>query len=105
MKRILKLIPAFLFVLVYACDNEQAIPSYPLSSTYPIQSRGDGDVTSLPTGSQILLNANGGLLVENGIFTYNGSTWSNGQDLQWTDTPTETIVTALYPIYEGNDYT
>ena len=105
MKRILKLVPAFLFVLVYACNNEQAIPSYPLSSTYPILSRGDGDAASLPTGSQILLNANGGLFVENGIFTYNGSTWYNGQNLQWTDTPTETIITALYPIYENNNYT
>ena len=105
MKRILKLVPAFLFVLVYACNNEQAIPSYPLSSTYPILSRGDGDAASLPTGSQILLNANGGLFVENGIFIYNGSTWYNGQNLQWTDTPTETIITALYPIYENNNYT
>lgn len=104
MKRVLKLIPAFLFVLVYACDNEQVVSSYPFSSTYSILSRGEGDGTSLPTGSQILLNASGGISVVNGVFTYNGNTWTNEQEIQWTETPSETTITALYPTFPNNEY-
>ena len=105
MKRVLKLIPAFLFVLVYACDSEQAILPYSFSSTYPILSRGVNEENSLPIGSQILLNANGGLSVENGIFTYNGNIWTNGQDIQWIAPQAKTTITALYPVYKNNDYT
>lgn len=105
MERVLKFIPVFIFFLLVACNSEQADLSYPLSSTYPILSRGESDGTSLPTDSQILLNASGGLSVENEVFTYNGSTWTSGQDLRWTDIQTETTVTALYPTYTDNEYT
>lgn len=105
MKRILLHIPILLFVLVSACHTEQVEFSYALSSTYPILSRGGTEEASLANGSQILLNASGGLSVENGIFTYNGSSWSNGQELHWTDESMETTITALYPTYTDNRYT
>lgn len=105
MKRILLHIPILLFVLVSACHTEQVEFSHALSSTYPILSRGGTEEASLANGSQILLNASGGLSVENGIFTYNGSSWSNGQELHWTDESMETTITALYPTYTNNRYT
>ena len=105
MKRILLHIPILLFVLVSACHTEQVEFSHALSSTYPILSRGGTEEASLANGSQILLNASGGLSVENGIFTYNGSSWSNGQELHWTDESMETTITALYPTYTDNRYT
>ena len=105
MKRILLHIPILLFVLVSACHTEQVEFSHVLSSTYPILSRGGTEEASLANGSQILLNASGGLSVENGIFTYNGSSWSNGQELHWTDESMETTITALYPTYTDNRYT
>ena len=105
MKRILLHIPILLFVLVSACHTEQVELSHALSSTYPILSRGGTEEASLANGSQILLNASGGLSVENGIFTYNGSSWSNGQELHWTDESMETTITALYPTYTDNRYT
>lgn len=105
MKRILLHIPILLFVLVSACHTEQVEFSHALSSTYPILSRGGTEEASLANGSQILLNASGGLSVENGIFTYNGSSWSNGKELHWTDESMETTITALYPTYTDNRYT
>ena len=105
MKRILLHITILLFVLVSACHTEQVEFSHALSSTYPILSRGGTEEASLANGSQILLNASGGLSVENGIFTYNGSSWSNGQELHWTDESMETTITALYPTYTDNRYT
>lgn len=105
MKRILLHIPILLFVLVSACHTEQVEFSHALSSTYPILSRGGTEEASLANGSQILLNASGGLSVENGIFTYNGSSWSNGQELHWTDESMKTTITALYPTYTDNRYT
>lgn len=105
MKRILLHIPILLLVLVSACHTEQVEFSHALSSTYPILSRGGTEEASLANGSQILLNASGGLSVENGIFTYNGSSWSNGQELHWTDESMETTITALYPTYTNNRYT
>ncbi|MBQ8442904.1 MAG: fimbrillin family protein [Bacteroides sp.] len=105
MRRVLTLIPAFLIVLVYACHSEQVNLSYPLPSSSSILSRGESESTSLPVGSQILLNANGGISLENEIFTYNGNIWTNGQDIDWTEVQTETTVTALYPTYADNLYT
>ena len=105
MKRILLHIPILLFVLVSACHTEQVEFLHALSSTYPILSRGGTEEASLANGSQILLNASGGLSVENGIFTYNGSSWSNDQELHWTDESMETTITALYPTYTDNRYT
>lgn len=105
MRRVLTLIPAFLIVLIYACHSEQVNLSYPLPSSSSILSRGESESTSLPVGSQILLNANGGISLENEIFTYNGNIWTNGQDIDWTEFQTETTVTALYPTYADNQYT
>lgn len=44
-------------------------------------------------------------MLENEIFTYDGTTWTSGQDIQWTEIQTETTITALYPTYTGHDYT
>lgn len=44
-------------------------------------------------------------MLENEIFTYDGTTWTSGQDIQWTEIQTETTITALYPTYAGHDYT
>lgn len=105
MRRVLTLIPAFLIVLVYACHSEQVNFSYPLPSSSSILSRGESESTSLPVGSQILLNANGGISLENEIFTYDGNNWNNGEDINWNEFQSETVITALYPIYTDNLYT
>ena len=104
MKRVKDILLAIVLIIANACDSEQAILSNDFPLTCSIQSRSENTPLSLPIGSQILLNAQGGLDIENEIFTYNGSTWENGNDYHWTTPEEETDITALYPTYPNNDY-
>ena len=106
MKRVRKVLYTFLVVLSFACHSDIAIiPSAQPSFTCHIQSRGKEDSNYLPIGSQILLNANGGIELDNEIFTYNGSTWESENIHNWTFPEEETNITALYPTYKDNTYT
>ena len=104
MKRVKNILLAIVLIIANACNSEQA----PLSNRYPltcsIQSRSENTPLSLPIGSQILLNAQGGLDIQNEIFTYNGSTWENENDYQWTNPEEEGHIIALYPTYPNNEY-
>lgn len=57
-------------------------------------------VSSLPAGSQILLNASGNLQVASQIFTYSGTQWTTEIPPQWSDATGTTDVVALYPYHE-----
>lgn len=105
MERAQKILYALLLVFIHACQSEQAIPPIRPSLKCTIQSRGENSPQHLPAGSQILLNANGGLELENETFTYNGNIWENGKNFQWTDPQKETNIIALHPIYADNLYT
>lgn len=105
MKRVLSFIPLFLIILLSACHSESITPLFQGTATPVIVSRSTNSESALPVGSQILLNAQGGLLLENEIFTYDGTAWTSGQDIQWTEIQTETTITALYPTYTNHDYT
>ena len=104
MKRVKNILLAIVLIIANACNSEQANLSnhYPL--TCSIQSRSENTSLSLPIGSQILLNAQGGLDIQNEIFTYNGSTWENENDHQWTNPEEEGHIIALYPTYPNNEY-
>jgi hypothetical protein len=104
MKRVKEILLAIVLIIANACDSEQVLLSDHFPLTCSIQSRSENTPLSLPIGSQILLNAQGGLDIENEIFTYNGSTWENGNDYHWTTPEEETDITALYPTYPNNDY-
>ena len=77
MKRVKDILLAIVLILASACNSEQAILSQDLPLTYSIQSRSENASLSLPVGSQILLNAHGGIEIENLGFTYNGDTREN----------------------------
>ena len=104
MKRVKNILLAIVLIIANACNSEQANLSnhYPL--TCSIQSRSENTPLSLPIGSQILLNAQGGLDIQNETFTYNGSTWENENDHQWTNPEEEGHIIALYPTYPNNEY-
>ena len=104
MKRVKDILLAIMLIIANACDSEQVLLSDHFPLTCSIQSRSENTPLSLPIGSQILLNAQGGLDIENEIFTYNGGTWENGNDYHWTTPEEETDITALYPTYPNNDY-
>ena len=105
MRRVMNLLSVIILMIVYACNSEQVTISQHLPLTYSIQSRSENSSFSLPIGSQILLNAYGGIEIENQIFTYNGSTWENGNDYHWANSEETTDVIALYPTYPNNNYT
>lgn len=105
MKRVTNLLSIIVLMIASACNSEQVTLSQDLPLTYSIQSRSENSSLSLPVGSQILLNAHGGIEIENQIFTYNGDTWENGNDYHWTNSEETTNIIALYPTYPDNDYT
>lgn len=105
MKRVTNLLSIIVLMIASACNSEQVTLSQDLPLTYSIQSRSENSSLSLPVGSQILLNAHGGIEIENQIFTYNGNTWENGNDYHWNNSKETTNVIALYPTYPNNNYT
>ena len=105
MKRV-QIISAFLWVVCsYACTSESIrIPSEPSPLTCEILTRGLNNNTHLCAGSTILLNATGGLQISNETFTYNGTKWISTHPYNWTDLQEETSITALYPVYDDQQY-
>ena len=104
MKRVKDILLAIVLIIANACNSEQVLLSDHFPLTCSIQSRSENTPLSLPIGSQILLNAQGGLDIQNEIFTYNGSTWENENDHQWTNPEEEGHIIALYPTYPNNEY-
>ena len=102
MRRVINLLSVIVLMIAYACNSEQVSLSQDLPLTYNILSRSENSSTSLPSGSQILLNAHGGIDIDNQLFTYNGSTWENGYDYHWTNSEETTDVIAFYPTYPNN---
>ena len=105
MRRVINLLSVIVLMIAYACNSEQVTLSQDLPLTYSILSRSENSPLSLPFGSQILLNAHGGIEIDHQIFTYNGSTWENGNDYHWANSEETTDVIALYPTYPNNNYT
>lgn len=105
MKRV-QIISAFLWVVYsYACTSESIrIPSEPSPLTCEILTRGLNSNTHLSAGSTILLNATGGLQISDETFTYNGTKWVSTQTYNWMDLQEETSITALYPVYDDQQY-
>lgn len=105
MKRV-QIISAFLWVVCsYACTSESIrIPSEPSPLTCEILTRGLNSNTHLSAGSTILFNATGGLQISDETFTYNGTKWVSTQTYNWMDLQEETSITALYPVYDDQQY-
>lgn len=107
MKKLFLLIPFLLMSLLMACESDTpTLPSESKALAGNISSRSNTTET-LGEGSQILLNAHGGMTIENQIFTYNNGLWSNGNGYKWEDADETTYITALYPHdatspYEGD---
>lgn len=105
MKRVYNIFISLLIVVTYACNSESIfIPSEKSLFTCEIFTRGLNHEDQLPNGSTILLNATGGLHINNETFTYNGVTWQNDNDHQWTNPQEETNIIALYPTYDNQYY-
>ena len=63
------------------------------------------EVTStLPEGSKALLNASGGLQIDNGIFTFTGTKWESDTPIDWSNTEEVAVTTVLFPMYNNNIY-
>lgn len=105
MERVQNILLAFLSVFFFACNTEQPLPSSQTSLKCTILSRGENSPQYLPTGSKILVNAHGGLIIENETFTYNGHVWESNELFQWANPLEETYIIALYPTYTDNNYT
>ena len=92
-------------VLLYlsSCEYQTDSPT-PFVPHNLILSRNVIHKDTLPTGTNILFNAQGALNCHNQILTYNGKQW-NGQDtLLWEDIPQATTYTALYPVHADLQY-
>ena len=107
MKKSILLINILLLSLLMACEsNTPTLPSESKTLTGNISSRSNATET-LGEGSRILLNASGGVTIEDGIFTYNNGSWSNGNGYKWEGAEETTLITALYPhdattLYDGD---
>ena len=100
MKRFIVYINIFICILFGSC-NSQPIPSDISPTIGEIFSRDAAIATSIENGSQALFNAQGGVSIENKIFTFNQGVWKNGEESIYIDYPGETTLTALYPAYSG----
>ena len=105
MKQLWLLLLIVPIILWTSCETETLPSETPQSLAGNILSRSNG-IESLPEGSRILLNANGGLTIENEVFTYNNNSWSNGDGYKWENADETTYITALYPheltnLYDG----
>ena len=105
MKRVKYILFVILLTITHACDSEQVVLSNHPSLTCSIQSRSEDSPVSLSDGSQILLNAQGGVIIDNQIFTYNNGIWKSGNDYHWSNPEKETHIIALYPTFPDNSYT
>ena len=90
-------------ILWTSCETETLPSETPQSLAGNILSRSNS-IESLPEESKILLNARGGMTIEDKIFTYNGSSWSNDNGYQWENANETTYITALHPHDISNLY-
>jgi len=102
----MKQIQLFLYILsvilLAGCSSED-LPSVHKTLAGNILSRSN-DKETLPEGSQILLNAYGGLSIVDKTFTYNNGTWTNDNGHGWKEAEETTYITALYPHDISNLY-
>lgn len=96
MKQLWLLLLILPIILWTSCETESLPSETPQSLPGNILSRSNG-IESLPEGSKILLNALGGVIIEDEIFTYNNGSWSNSNGYQWENTSETTYITALHP--------
>ncbi len=104
MKRFSLLISILCAILCWSCQSETSLPVDHASIQNNLHSRGLVTETSLPQGASALFNATGGLVLNNEVFTYNGSFWSNGTALEYTPSSPDIYLTALYPVLENQIY-
>ncbi len=97
MKKFILLTQILLLSLLMACESDTpALPSESKATAGNISTRSNTTET-LGEGSRILLNAHGGLTIENELFTYNNGAWSNENEYKWEDAEETTHIMALYP--------
>ena len=90
-------------ILWTSCETETLPSESPQSLAENILSRSNG-IESLTEGSKILLNARGGVTIEDKIFTYTNGSWSNDNGYQWEKTNETTHIMALHPHDINNLY-
>ena len=90
-------------ILWTSCETETLPSESPQSLAENILSRSNG-IESLPERSKILLNARGGVAIEDKIFTYTKGSWSNDNEYQWENANETTYITALHPHDISNLY-
>lgn len=73
-------------------------------NTYKTAFAQSSPVSTFSEGSQIMLNASGGLQTNNEVLTYSGYQWEAENQLSWSDASAATSVTALYPVYPDLTY-
>lgn len=73
-------------------------------NTYKTAFAQSSPVSTFSEGSQIMLNASGGLQTNNEVLTYTGYQWEAKNQLSWSDASAATSVTALYPVYPDLTY-
>lgn len=61
-------------------------------------------LSSLPSGSQALLNASGSLHLTNQVFTYSGFNWITDFPVQWSTLTGTAEIVAIYPANETYSY-
>ena len=97
MKKFILLTQILLLSLLMACESDTpTLPSESKALAGNISTRSNTTET-LGEGSRILLNARGGLTIENELFTYNNGAWSNENGHKWGSAEETTHITALYP--------
>ena len=97
MKKFILLTQILLLSLLIACESDTTtLPSESKALAGNISTRSNTTET-LGEGSRILLNARGGLTIENELFTYNNGAWSNENGHKWGSAEETTHITALSP--------
>lgn len=97
MKKFILLTQILLLSLLMACESDTpTLPSESKALAGNISTRSNTTET-LGEGSRILLNARGGLTIENELFTYNNGAWSNENGHKWGNAEETTHITALSP--------
>lgn len=99
MRKLIIFITALIITLLEGCNSEP-VPSSDLSPAIgKIASRDALADKNIENGSEALFNAQGGITIENKVFTFNNGIWENEEvDLQ-TETSSEISLTALLPAY------
>lgn len=73
-------------------------------NTYKTGFAQSSPLSTFSEGSQIMLNASGGLQTSNEVLTYTNGQWKTENQLLWSNKTAATNVTALYPVYPDLTY-